>query len=171
MTYQVSDIDRYIINYAYENEESITNLKLQKILYFLYGSYYAMTCEELFSDSFEAWAYGPVVRSSYINYSIFGAETIPPHNNYLNLLFDKEVGYNSELNEQFYIKLFNDKTMDLINDTLDVLIKLPAMKLVEISHKEGGPWSKFYERGNKKLIKKDYLLEYFASLNRGISYE
>ena len=48
MTYSIDDINIYIINYAYETNRSVTNLKLQKILYFLYGFYHSTTKNVLF---------------------------------------------------------------------------------------------------------------------------
>lgn len=96
MVYKIRDISRYVINFAFETNRSVTNLKLQKILYFLYGFYYFVTKDELFDEEFEAWAYGPVVRKSYVDYSMFGAEIIPPHNNYINFLFDEDHDYDSK---------------------------------------------------------------------------
>jgi uncharacterized phage-associated protein len=44
---------------------SLTNLKLQKLLYILYAKYYFDVGGSLFSDRFEAWQYGPVLTDIY----------------------------------------------------------------------------------------------------------
>nr|WP_298925557.1 type II toxin-antitoxin system antitoxin SocA domain-containing protein [uncultured Erythrobacter sp.] len=49
--------------------DTITHLKLQKLLYFAQSWYLANTGEELFQDDFQAWAHGPVVRSIYDRFS------------------------------------------------------------------------------------------------------
>lgn len=163
MLYSIDNIDNYIINYAYEKNRSVTNLKLQKILYFVYGFYYAFTNEELFDEGFEAWAYGPVVRKSYVRYSMFGAEIIPPHNNYFDLLFDNNFKYDSEKNASRFENIFDDSTRKIINNLLDLLLPRPVMDLVELSHSPNGPWSRSYEEGKKRLISKDYIFDYFKS--------
>ncbi|WP_019132667.1 Panacea domain-containing protein [Peptoniphilus obesi] len=163
--YSIYDINVYIINYAFETNRSVTNLKLQKVLYFLYGFYYAITKKELFDENFEAWAYGPVVRKSYINYSMYGAEIIPPHNNYLDLLFDKNSKYSSESNVEYFNTIFEEKSKKTIDDILDLMLNISTMKLVDLSHDKGGPWYKSYEKGNKKAINKCLILNYFGSMS------
>ena len=56
-----------MIRRAKEQEVNLTNLKLQKLLYFLYTRYYFDTdnTNALFSDRFEAWQYGPVLADIY----------------------------------------------------------------------------------------------------------
>lgn len=54
----------------------ITPLKLQKLLYFCYKKYYEDTDEALFSERFEAWPYGPVLRSIYDEFHAFHSDPI-----------------------------------------------------------------------------------------------
>jgi uncharacterized phage-associated protein len=66
----VNDIaDWFISRVDRDAGEAITHLKLQKLLYFAQSWYLANTGEELFSDEFQAWAHGPVVRSIYDRFS------------------------------------------------------------------------------------------------------
>ncbi|MDU2503180.1 MAG: DUF4065 domain-containing protein [Peptoniphilus harei] len=167
MTYSIDDINIYIINYAYETNRSVTNLKLQKILYFLYGFYHSTTKNVLFDEDFEAWAYGPVVRESYINYSMYGAEIIPPHNNYLDLLFDEKLKYDRDYNSNYFDTTFDSNTKSLINKVLNLLLDIPVMKLVELSHSNIGPWYSCYEEGRKNIIDKRLIFEYFDNFSNG----
>lgn len=49
-----------------ENYCSLSNLKLQKLLYYCHGGHYRWDNEKLVvDDNFEAWEYGPVIRSVY----------------------------------------------------------------------------------------------------------
>ncbi len=77
--YRADDVARYIIHLASQEiigadeqgrprYEGITNLKLQKILYFAQAYYLAVLRKPLFSDEIEAWQYGPVVREVYDAY-------------------------------------------------------------------------------------------------------
>ncbi|MBN1391889.1 MAG: DUF4065 domain-containing protein [Sedimentisphaerales bacterium] len=59
---------QYIICFANKAGELITNLKLQKLLYYAQGWYLAHKGECLFDDKFEAWVHGPVIPSIYRRY-------------------------------------------------------------------------------------------------------
>jgi uncharacterized phage-associated protein len=52
--------------------ESITNLKLQKLLYYAQGWHLALCDRPLFSDLIRAWVHGPVVKPVYTKYREFG---------------------------------------------------------------------------------------------------
>ena len=57
----VLDVSRYIINYCNENYYLISNLKLQKILYFVQAFFLEAKNEECFREEIEAWDFGPVI--------------------------------------------------------------------------------------------------------------
>jgi len=59
-----------------EENISITPLKLQKLVYFLYKRYLQKTGDKLFSEQFETWKYGPVVPSIYTEFSTYGDDPI-----------------------------------------------------------------------------------------------
>lgn len=48
--------------------EGISNLKLQKLLYYAYGCFLALYEERLFHENLVAWQHGPVVTRVYENY-------------------------------------------------------------------------------------------------------
>ena len=61
--YKVLDICRHIINYSDEKGYGISNLKLQKVLYFIQAYFVCFTekKEPCFEENIEAWEFGPVV--------------------------------------------------------------------------------------------------------------
>lgn len=61
---------------ALNEKISLTPMKLQKLIYFLYKDYLKATDERLFTDQFEAWQYGPVLTSVYDEFKGFGANSI-----------------------------------------------------------------------------------------------
>lgn len=65
-----------ILNRAAKENIDITPMKLQKLIYCLYKEYYKTTGRALFDERFEAWKYGPVLRSVYDAFKKFGANTI-----------------------------------------------------------------------------------------------
>lgn len=58
---RVETVVNTLLKFASENNHQITHLKLQKLLYFLYGEYLARTGKLLIEEHFEAWQYGPVI--------------------------------------------------------------------------------------------------------------
>lgn len=83
ITYTADNVAKYLIylssqKFVGDNEEreGITNLKLQKILYFVQAYYLAKLGKPLFSDKIEAWGYGPVIPTIYQKYKKNGSSPI-----------------------------------------------------------------------------------------------
>ena len=65
-----------ILDRAVKENKDITPMKLQKLIYCLYKEYYKSTGRALFDERFEAWKYGPVLRSVYDAFKKFGSNSI-----------------------------------------------------------------------------------------------
>jgi uncharacterized phage-associated protein len=70
---------RYFIARAYEDsmEAEMTNMKVQKLLYYSQSLHLAMYDEPLFEEEIQAWRYGPVCPPAYKFYSEFEAKQLP----------------------------------------------------------------------------------------------
>lgn len=81
MSYQSLDIARKLISLAGEQlrfgGEKLTNMKLQKLMYYVQGYHLAAFDEPLFDERIESWMYGPVVPGVYDYYSKYEAEPLP----------------------------------------------------------------------------------------------
>lgn len=65
---------------------SLNNLKLQKLLYYCHGAHIKWDDAALITDElFEAWAYGPTIRSVYFKFARFGQNDIRPSIPKINL--------------------------------------------------------------------------------------
>ena len=73
------DVARYFIIKAYEDgiEAEMTNMKVQKLLYYAQSLHLALYDEPLFDDEIQAWRYGPVCPPAYRFYSEFEAKQLP----------------------------------------------------------------------------------------------
>ncbi len=58
----------FLIWHSKHHGDPISNLKLQKLLYYCQGWFLALNFQRLFSDPIEAWIRGPVVRSVWQQY-------------------------------------------------------------------------------------------------------
>jgi uncharacterized phage-associated protein len=61
-------INRAIIDANMNKGELLSNLKLQKLLYYAQGCYLALNNRPLFDDKILAWQHGPVVETIYRKY-------------------------------------------------------------------------------------------------------
>lgn len=121
------DIARYIVHKCIDDGHPISNLQLQKILYFIQKDFLQKESRLAFSDSIEAWKFGPVVPEVYYHYSGFGAMPI-------TIELSPNVSLNSE-----------DKSK--VDEIVDKLRSYSPWELVEITHKPGGAWDKAVQTG------------------------
>lgn len=63
------DISKYIINKHIELGKPVSNLKLQKILYYIQGEILAKLNRQAFNEAIFAWKHGPVLLEVYYKYS------------------------------------------------------------------------------------------------------
>lgn len=124
--YPAINIAKYIIAKCVREEMPISNLQLQKILYYVQREYFRRTGGPLFFDKIEAWQFGPVVRDVYFTFSVFGGSTIK--------LCDEN------------ISLEKDVT-DIIDPIIEEKRALDPWSLVEDTHKPGGAWDQIYQNG------------------------
>ena len=77
MAYKALDIANKIISITdLEHGDTISNLKLQKMLYYQQGFHLAYFGTPLFDEDIVAWQYGPVVPSVYKEYKSFESNSI-----------------------------------------------------------------------------------------------
>ena len=143
MAYSALEVAKYVINHEHEQGREISNLRLQKLLYFVQAKVLVETGNPCFDDVMEAWDYGPVVPIVYHRYKIFGSLDIKIPATSVEL----EYG-----------------TKNLIDAMLNYCWNYPTYQLVEITHKQK-PWIQAHNRGVKSEIKPSAIKEYFLSKN------
>jgi len=79
-TLTAADVAKYFLAKTGDEEsgDAISNLKLQKLLYYAQGVHLAMNDEPLFDERIEAWTNGPVIPEVYRLYKEHGSGSIPP---------------------------------------------------------------------------------------------
>ena len=147
MAYKAIDVANYIIGYTNKLNKSVTNPKLQKILYFIQGYGYSKLDKQLIDADFEAWTYGPVIRDVYIEFSRFGSLLITDFykSNYENIYFDNK-----------------DKVF--LNNIITELNKFSFNKLTAASMSKNSPWTKAYEKNKANIIDKTSIEKFFKKL-------
>ena len=135
------DIAKYIINRCIELDRPISNLQLQKILYYVQGEFMRRNNgEALFQDDIEAWQYGPVIPNVYYAFNGYSSSDI-------NTIQD-----NIEIDEC---------ERNIINPIIDDKSTLSAWNLVQQTHSEP-PWKSVYGSG-EKIITKEEMRNFFCN--------
>ncbi len=121
MAYPVAQIANQLLIYSADNGgELMTNMKLQKMLYYQQGFHLAYFGTPLFDEDIEAWMYGPVVPSMYEKYKGYGRNGIEPDRT-MQFAFEKK-------NE-----------LALFNEVCKVYGAYSAIGLMNMTHDET-PW-------------------------------
>ncbi|MCF4968141.1 Panacea domain-containing protein [Nostoc sp. CMAA1605] len=98
------DVARYFIVRAYEDgiEADMTNMKVQKLLYYSQSIHLALFDQPLFNEEIQAWRYGPVCPPAYRFYSEFEAQQLPiPEKEFLSQIPDGQKEVLAEVWEYF----------------------------------------------------------------------
>lgn len=120
--YKALNIAKYFIKLASPDEEDfITNLKLQKLLYYAQGFHLALYAKPLFNEQIKAWQYGPVVTEIYSNYKEYRTNVLPQP-------------------DDFEMEQYDSETRELLDEIYEVYGQYTAPTLMRFTHKEP-PWT------------------------------
>lgn len=135
------DVAKYLLTLpGDEDGDLISNLKLQKLLYYCQGFALAILGRPLFNASIKAWIHGPVVPEVWHAYRMYGSDQIPLPADYVTDALTAE-----------------EKT--LINDVYEVYGQFSGLKLRKMTHAEP-PWA---ETAKDAVIAHGVMLDYFKT--------
>lgn len=142
MAFKALEVAKYVVDYCTQLNKSISNLKLQKMLYYLWIEYYKLTGEYLFEEDICAWPFGPVISDVYYEYCSYAGSPI----------------------SKLYNGICNIITADIrpeIDNILNRYIDFTPNQLVRMTHKHGLPWDLIYQNGDgyKQVIPFELIVE------------
>lgn len=131
-----------LLNDSYEEYGDVmTNLKLQKLVYYVQGFHLALFNKPLFSDEIYAWQYGPVVPSLYNRLKKFGKSEV-------------KIQSDEPLDD-----IFTETQKKLMRDVFEQLGQFSAWKLMRMTHSES-PWR---ETDINSVISHDKMSAFFKT--------
>jgi len=136
------DVSKLFLLFANKNGDLITNLKMQKLLYYAQAWYLVNYNRRLFGDNIEAWEFGPVIPSIYRKYSKYKASPIP-----------YQIGGSIE-------SKFKKHQINFLNEFFKVFSSLSATALVSMAHNEA-PWKNAYVKGQNNIIDVREMKEFY----------
>lgn len=154
--YTASDIAKWFLCHIdREAGESITHLKLQKLVYYAQAWALALMDRPLFDEEIKAWAHGPVAESVFHEYKRYAWNAIP---------CPEEDGADIDRDTEQHLE-----------EILNVYGDFSAKHLEQMTHAER-PWKGArgrlppYARSTEVISKKS-MADFYGELYRGISDE
>jgi len=136
------DVAKYFL--ALTDEDSgdlMSNLKLQKLVYYAQGFHLALFEKPLFPETIEAWTHGPVIPELYHSYKKYGSGHIPSP-------------------DDFDLSIYSNEERELLNEVYAVFGQFSAWKLRNMTHQEP-PWVD--AAGQAGVISNSAMKEYFST--------
>lgn len=127
------DIANYLIYLMSSSCDDLSNMKLNKLLYYAQGHCLQKTGVVMFSDPIEAWEHGPIVTSVYHKYKSYGDSHI------------------SEFNTDDLNKL-PDEYKDILLDVARTYGRYTAAALRNMTHVPKSPWSQVYKPNVQHVV-------------------
>lgn len=137
-----------VVNYflalqeAEDAGDALTNLKLQKLLYYAQGYYLGENGEPLFPERIEAWQHGPVVAEIYHSLKYLGASPVP-------------------MPEGFDVADVDSAIRDHLEQIWNLFGQFSAWKLRDMTHSDK-PYVEAYEAGANTEITHQAMADFFA---------
>jgi uncharacterized phage-associated protein len=150
MPYEPAAIANYFLDLAEKNGESLTPMKVQKLVYFAHGWHLAFRDSPLIDETIQAWKFGPVIKSLYRDLREFGrngikgrirmvrkkpgADSSPTHGT-IRDLFKQFEFYEPAIPE------CDTYAISLMGEIWKVYSKYTGIQLSNVTHSPDSPWS------------------------------
>ncbi len=131
-SYRAMDVANFIIDTCTKSNDPVSNLRLQKLLYFVWVDFYRETGRYVFPDNIQAWQLGPVVPEIYYEYCPYGGRPI-------NLRCETSI---------------KEEDASILQRIIEKYRLIPVSELVERTHRPDTAWYKIYNngQGNREVI-------------------
>lgn len=139
------DVAKLLLRWARENGDTITNLKIQKLLYYAQAWYLVNYGRRLFDDDIEAWDFGPVIRPIYRKWKKFDS---------------KPIQYTPNGKEG---DAFEKRQFEFLVEFYRVFSNFSSTALVTMAHNED-PWKRAFVPGKNNIISPKLMREYYTKL-------
>lgn len=157
-------VANYILDQCDIDGVVVTNITLQKLIYFCHAYYLLESGSPLVSGYFEAWQYGPVHPSVYRSFKKFGSSPI----------LERATKYDPIANVSEEIAPLADaRAKKIVRSVLARFGGMTAGQLVDLTHAPKGPWHFVVENAKTSAniglrIKDDVTIERFKHLKLAV---
>lgn len=157
MAYNVLEVAQHVINQSIEIEKPVTNLKLQKLLYYIQASFLTTYGEPCFNEEIENWRHGPVVPVVYSEYKGYTNKPINERQSECIEMFINSNGNFAAKKVEYNKVNFEDMHLKLINKVINIYKNSDPWDMVDRTHEEL-PWKNTKQN---EIITRESIMEYF----------
>lgn len=146
--YSASSVAQAFLDLANDEGKKLSNMQLQKLVFFAHGIHLAAENEPLIFDDVMAWNFGPVIPTLYQRLKKFGGNPVTD-----TIGVSTPVFADPEANE-------------IVHLTWDTFKNYSGARLSEISHAKNSPWDIVFNQQGKKfdLIPDEIVKKYYAPM-------
>lgn len=144
--YDAMTVAKWLVAYADADDADISNLKLQKLLYYAQGHFLASKGQPLFDDPIQAWSHGPVVPDIYHAFKKFSSGDVQ-----------------LDEGDKFTFDSVDDDTTQFLLGVWDKYARFSAWGLRNMTHNEP-PWKDAFDGNRNVVIPLGSIQRYFATL-------
>jgi uncharacterized phage-associated protein len=131
--YDARVIANEILRMAWETDRDLTQIEVQKIVYFMNGHHLVDHGVPMVSTDFEAWKRGPVQRILYDSFRHYGSAPITQ----LATSFDPIRRVMKDLP-----MITSNSVRDTLERYFELYCDIPGNELVGMTHRHATPWSR-----------------------------
>jgi len=147
------DVAKFILTIT-----SVSHLKLQKLIYYVYSEFLLRTGKKLFNEPIIAFKYGPVVESVFHKYKVHGSSLID---------YKEDAKYSISADKMIItpslMKVLSSEhsfqAAKCVADVVLTYLEVSAHELVDRTHRVGGPWEYVYKEGQNCIISDQIIKE------------
>jgi len=167
--YDVFDVAAYIINKSIESGKPVSNLKLQKLLFYVQANFLVNLGKACFEEEIQAWKHGPVVPRIYREFRDHGEVTITNSVEFKPQFVFKNDELTMELVKVHEDLEANIKHANNVNEVLSSYAEVDPWDLVDKTHNE--IWRDVYDGTDNIVIKTEDIEAYYQKYpNRILGY-
>ncbi len=140
---------------AEQSGKNLTNMQLQKLVYFAHGWHLALTGEPLLTDAVKAWNFGPVIPPLYNSLKMFGNGIVTepikrrnPETGEVSVVEEKESEY----------------VQRLLKRVWEAYGHMNGSQMSYLTHQPGTPWDITWREEKFSVIPNELIKENFLSL-------
>ena len=165
--YEARKICNFLLTRYRAETYDLTNLRLNKLLYFIHGWGLTSRPDGLVRNHFEAWRLGPVIKPVFETFKVFGEKQI--------LGLAEHLDYASGQKRPVSFDEITPADIAIITSVFESYAHYTTGELVALSHEEGGPWHVVYTAwaNDNRLsprIPNELIRDYFAGEKSIVRY-
>jgi uncharacterized phage-associated protein len=134
--YEARKICNFLLTRYDTRKHDLTNLRLNKLLYFIHGWSLTSRPHGLIRNHFEAWKLGPVIKPVFDTFKVFGEKQISGLAEHLD--------YASGEKKPISYEDITQADVETITSVFESYARYTTGELVALTHEVGAPWHVVY---------------------------